>query len=290
MIEFLDHFKTDEDCKAYLATIKWKDGFCCRHCNHVGWCRTSDPYVRRCNRCKKRDSVTAGTLFHKCRFSLRKAFLIIYEMTCTKKSASSYAIARRYSMRQKTVSAFMQKVRKAMESSGKYPLKGDVEVDEFVVGGPEKGKRGRSKGKKKLVVMGIKHDGFGIHQCYARHIPNAGSEELRPFFEDHIAPSAMVRTDKWRGYRPLIDDYVFLRQEKSRKGENFEYMHRQIMSFKGWLRGIHHKCDHLQAYLNEFSYRFNRLKKPKRIFHNLIVRMVGHEPFTQKEVKLSWSQ
>ena len=182
----------------------------------------------------------------------------------------------------------MQKVRKAMESSQQYPLEGNVEADEFMVGGPEKGKRGRSHGEKKLAVIAIKHDEYGIHQCYARVIANSGTKELKPFFEDHIDPTAEIRTDKWRGYTPIAQDYPNLRQEKSNGGKNFQFIHRQIMMFKGWLRGVHHHCSHLQGYLNEFCYRFNRLKHPKSLFHNLIARMVKRSQMTQLEVNLSW--
>ena len=176
-----------------------------------------------------------------------------------------------------------------MESSLNHPLTGNVDVDEFVVGGPEANKPGRSSGKKKKAIMAIKHDSYGIHQCYGRVIANDGTSELKSFFEDHIDVSANIRTDKWRSYIPLKKDYPNLVQEKSEGGKNFRYMHRQIMMFKGWLRGIHHRCKHLQAYLNEFCYRFNRLKHPNTIFHNLIVRMVNHQPFTQREVRMHWN-
>ena len=73
IISFMDRFKTDEDCKAYLAEIKYEDGFSCRHCDNTSWYQTSDPYVRRCNRCKKKDSATAGTLFHKTKPACRQA-------------------------------------------------------------------------------------------------------------------------------------------------------------------------------------------------------------------------
>ena len=289
IVEFLERFQTDEDCQEYLASIKWQDGFCCRQCNNTSWSRTNQPFERRCNRCKHKDSVSAGTLFHKCKIPLKKAFLIVYEMSCTKKSASSYELARKYGMHQKTVWGFMQKIRKAMESSQQYPLDGTVEVDEFVVGGPEKGAQGRSHGRKKLAVMAVKYDSYGIHQCYSRVIENYGTEELKPFFEDYIDYSARIRTDKWRSYTSLGKDYQNLIQEKSNGGKNFYYIHRQIMMFKSWLRGIHHRCNHLQAYLNEFCYRFNRLKQPKKLFHNLITRMVYHQPFTHWEVNLCWS-
>lgn len=209
-------------------------------------------------------------------------------MSVKKKGISSHELSRQLGLRQKTCWLFQQKVRQAMKSSKQYPMKGKVEVDEFVVGGPEQGKRGRSIGKKKLVVLGIECDGYGIHRSYARHIKNAGAKQLRPFFEDHIDPSAAVRTDKWRSYNTISRDYPKLEQEKSEKGKNFVKLHRQVMMIKGWIRGTYHRCVHLQHYLDEHSYRFNRLKSIATIFNNLINRMVAAIPVTYNDLKLTW--
>jgi len=288
ILNFLEYFKDDEDCKSYLYDIKWHQGYECKSCGHTGWCDTKDPYVRKCNRCKYKESATAHTLFHKCKFSLRKAFLIVYYMSVKKKGISSHELSRQLELRQKTCWLFQQKVRQAMKSSKQHPMKGKVEVDEFVIGGPEEGKKGRSQGKKKLVVLGIECDDFGIHRFYARHIENAGAKQLRPFFEDHIDPLAAVRTDKWRSYKTISQDYPNLVQEKSEKGKNFKKLHRQVMMIKGWLRGTYHHCLHLQHYLDEHSYRFNRLKTIGTIFNNLIKKMIKANPVTYNDLKLIW--
>ncbi len=141
----------------------------------------------------------------------------------------------------------------AMESSGKNLLKAKVEVDEFFIGGQEEGKRGRGNEKKRLVAMAIEVDKFGIHRSYARVIPSADHVELQAFFDKYIDKCASIRTDQWTGYLPLKQDYQGLVAEpSSAKGKSFPLMHRQIMMLKSWLRGIHHQCKHLQAYLNEF--------------------------------------
>ena len=288
ILEFTQRFRTKDDCLNYLSDIKWKDGFRCVKCGHQIWSKTVKPYVRKCNCCKHKESPTAGTLFHKCKFDLTKAFMIVYLMSCTKKSVSSYELQRQLSLRQKTCWLFQHKVRQAMKSSKMFPLKNKVVVDEFQVGGPQKGKRGRSKSKKKQVVIAIEHDQFGIHRCYAHQIDGAGTKQLKPLFEDHIAPQAEVKTDKWRGYRPLMKQYPNLTQIESAKGKNFPLIHRQIMMFKGWLRGIHHHCERLQNYLDEYCYRFNRLKWPKTIFHKLVERMMEAPPKNYNKLKIEW--
>jgi hypothetical protein len=136
--------------------------------------------------------------------------------------------------------------------------------------------------------MAIEYNDFGILRCYCRVIKNAGTKELRPFIETHIDSKAEIKTDKWRGYIPLIKDFPKLTQIKSGKGKNFPLIHRQIMMFKAWLRGIHHHCKHLQNYLDEFCYRFNRLRHIDTIFNNLMVRMVKANPVSLKQLRINW--
>lgn len=288
IIGFVEYFKSDLDCKKYLYTLKWENGFRCRKCGNDSWSKTKDPFIHKCNKCKHKESVTAGTLFHKCKFSLRKAFMIIYYMSTTKKGISSYELSRQLNLRQKTCWLFQQKVRRAMSCEGEPLLDSNVAVDEFMIGGREKGKQGRSKGKKKEVVIAIKYEGEGIHTCYARKVENCGTKQLRPFFEDHISREAKVKSDKWRGYRPLKTDYQQFVQIHSKQGQNFPLIHRQIMMLKGWLRGIYHHCSHAQQYLDEFCFRFNERFNLKTIFHDLVSRMMYSSPTTYKDFRVLW--
>lgn len=286
--EFVKAFDTEEKCLKYLSSFKWSEGFTCSRCGHTSWSRTKKPFERRCNRCKHKESPTAGTLFHGCKIALPKAFLVVFLVSTSKKGISSYELNRRLSLRQGTCYYFKRKVVAAMQSDEEKKLTGKVDVDEFSVGGPEGGKRGRSKGKKKEVVMAIELKNKGIYRCYARHIRGAGTKQLEPFFQQHIDESAIVRSDGWRGYRPLKRKYKNLYQQKSKPGKTFNLFHRQVMMFKAWLRGIHHRVKHLQPYLDEFAYRFNRANDMKAIFNNLIYRMIKHQPVYLKKINLYW--
>ena len=116
----------------------------------------------------------------------------------------------------------------------------------------------------------------GVGRAYARVIENASSKEFRPFFEDYISKKANIVTDEWRGYLPLKKDYPFLIQKPSKKGSNFKELHIHIMNIEGWLRGIHHHCskEHLQAYLDEFHFRYNRWAYMRTIFNITLKRMI----------------
>jgi transposase-like protein len=286
LFAFNNKFKTDEDSYQYLAEIKWASGYCCVKCGHTKYHHGRLPHARECNRCHYDESPKANTLFHKVKFGLYKAFYLAFLVSTSKKGISSYELSRKLDMRQKTCWLFKRKVMEAMKSGGQYPLTGRVEVDEFVVGGPEEKSPGRSKGDKTEVVIAVERRGKGLGRCYAQVIPSAHSRELLVFFDKHVAANAQVRTDGWSGYAPLKEYFPSLEQEGSDKGKNFPHLHRQIMMFKSWLRGIHHRCKHLQAYLNEYVYRANRLKSFDTIFHNIVSRMMAHPPMFYKSLKI----
>jgi len=283
---FAKEFDTKEKCLFYLSSLKWARGFCCSKCSNTSWSKTKQLHIRRCNKCKHKASATSGTLYHKCKIDLPKAFMITFLVSTGKKGISSTELSRRLSLRQKTCYYFKRKVMTAMKSSGFIKLEGTVDVDEFFVGGYEEGKVGRSKGKKRQVVMGIQMQKKGIVRCHAAQVTGCGTKQLKPFFEKHISKKAKIRTDQWRGYRPLIKEYNQLKQEKSNPKQNFKLFHRQVMMIKGWLRGIHHSVKNLQPYLDEFCYRFNRMKSFDRIFHNITARMVYHQPVFINQLKM----
>jgi hypothetical protein len=172
---------------------------------------------------------------------------------------------------------------KAMESSQQNPMKSRVDVDETYVGGQDDTAIGRNEGKKKIVVVAVERHRNGVKRMYARVIDKANKVNLKSFMETHISPEAEVRTDKWKGYNGLESIFPKLKQEKSeKKGKNFEQMHRCIMMFKAWLRGTHHSVKNLQAYIDEYTYRFNRHAMKEGIFENIMNRMITGKPFPYK--------
>ena len=182
ILEFVKKFDSKEKCLNYLGVIKWEQGFLCTNCNNTTWSKTKLSYIRRCNKCKYKQSATSGTLFHKCKIDMPKAFMITFLVSTGKKGISSTELSRKLSLRQKTCYSFKRKVMAAMESSGFIKLEGTVDVDEFFVGGFEEGKVGRSKGKKRQVVMGIEMQKKGIVRCHAVKIEDCGTKQLKPFF------------------------------------------------------------------------------------------------------------
>ena len=280
-IKFTLRFHEDESCYKYLADIKWEDGYKCKKCGNTYFCNGVKPHSRRCLKCRYDESPTAGTMFDKCKFPLYIAFHIAFRVSTKKKGMSSLELSHEFELRQMTCWEFKWKVQQAMESSLKYPLTGEVHVDECYIGGEETQKQGRSKGKKKLVIVALEKLPFnGVGRAYAQIIENGSGASFLPFFEAHISKDADVITDEWKGYNPLKKEYLKLKQIPSNKGKNHPDMHIHIMNLKGWLRGIHHHCskERLQGYLDEYNFRYNRRNNMETIFDTLLKRMVYYSP------------
>jgi transposase-like protein len=279
-IKFNQYFKTDEDCKKYIADIKWEQGYRCKKCGSTKYIKGSKAYNRRCLKCKKDESPTAGTMFDKVKFSLLTAMNIVFKIVTKKKGMSTLELSREFELRQKTCWAFKWKIQQAMQSSKQNPLTGEVHVDEFYIGQPEEQKRGRSKGEKRLVIVALEKVQDGVGRAYAQVIESASSEDLKPFFNNYIEVDTVVITDEWRGYLPLKKEYQHLKQIPSNEGKNFPDMHVHIMNLKGWLRGIHHHCSkkHLQGYLDEYHYRYNRRNNMNTMFDVLVKKIIDNKP------------
>jgi len=285
IFDFQEQFPDDKSCMDYLSNIKWADGYVCPKCGNTKFCKGDKEHIRQCTKCNYLESPTSSTLFHKVKFPLLKAFYIVYYVSTNKKGISSTELSRKLGLRQKTCWLFKQKVMHGMKSSGNNKIQGKAEVDESLVGGQEEGVVGRKKGKKKLVVFAIEKKGRGVSRFYGKVIEKSSAIELGDFMKANIAPDAMVKTDEWTGYKPLKKDFINLIQIPSgKKGENFSELHRVIMGFKGWLRGMHHHANHLQAYINEYTYRFNRNFMKANIFDNLLNRMMNAKPCPYKMI------
>ena len=279
-ITFNQLFKTEENCLAYLSSLKWEEGYHCKRCNNDKYCQGKKPFNRRCTKCRYEESPTAGTMFDKVKFSLLKAFHIAFKISTKKKGMSSLELSNEFELRQKTCWEFKWKIQQAMASSLQQPLQGTVHVDEFMIGGAEQQKRGRSKGAKKLIVVALEIVDSGVGRAYAEIIENASANELRSFMKKYVSKDAKVVSDEWRGYTPLKAEFEKLEQVTSNDGKNFKDIHIHIMNIKGWLRGIHHHCskERMQGYLNEYHFRYNRRQAMGVIFDLLIKKMVKNEP------------
>ena len=278
---FKSRFPDKKACYQYLAELKWADGYQCTKCQHDDYIKGKQPYSRKCRKCGYDESTTAGTLFHKLKFGIDKAFEMLYEIVVGKKGASSIWLAEHFGVKQQTAWYFRKKVQTAMKSSGQFPLEGGVHVDEFEIGTPQKGEQGRSASEKKMrVVIAVEERDGKSGRAYAKVIEDYSTASLKPIFDQHISEHASVLADGWAGYKPLKDHHPKLKQVRSEGGKNFKMLHIQIRNFKNWLRGTHSYCnrEYLQQYIDEYFFRFNRRNHRSSILDNIIQRCVEHQP------------
>ena len=178
-----------------------------------------------------------------------------------------------------------------MVRPGRDRLTGRVEVDETYLGGVRPGKRGRGAAGKALIVVAAQEDGRGIGRIRMRRIPDASAASLQPFIGEAIAPGTVVHTDGWEGYAGL-DRTGYVHAVTVRKAGATELLprvHRVVALLKRWLLGTHQGAvsqAHLDYYLDEYTFRFNRRKSRARglLFYRLVEQAVQVDPVRYKQL------
>jgi hypothetical protein len=275
--DFHGLFETDRDCYRYLYEMKWKDGFTCSNCGSQREAKAFDNHSKRCGSCFYEESATAKTVFHKLKFSVRKAFEIIFWISHMKKGISTLMLSEEIGLRYHTCLRFRRKVQLHMQSSRRHPLKGEVHVDETAIGGADEMAQGRSKGDKKLTAIAVEVNEQGkMKRAYAQRISDYSSLSLQSMFFNYIDTQANIITDEWSGYKPLKKHYPNLRQKKSNNGSNFKELHIHIFNLKAWIRGTHHHFNerYIQHYFNEYYFRFNRRGSTSFNFERIMNRLL----------------
>jgi transposase-like protein len=286
VLEFRDAFATEADCRAYLVRLRWPQGLRCPDCAATGVWPMKPPFYR-CARCGYDFTVTAGTLFADTHKPLRLWFEAIWHVTNQKSGVSALGLQRVLGLGSyRTAWNWLHKLRRAMVRPGRDRLSGTVEVDETYLGGPESGKRGRGAGGKSLVLIAAQADGRKIGRIRLARIADASAKSLEQAVTEAVEPGARIHTDDWRGYtglRGLGYDHCLIRPT-TELGENLLPRANRIASLlKRWLLGTHQGAvgpDHLDYYLDEYTFRFNRRTSRSRglLFHRLMGQAVALEP------------
>ncbi len=290
-IEFNRRFKNNEDCYLYLIEKKWGNGYQCSRCGCEECYKGRTYYHRRCKVCRYGESVTANTLFHGIKMPMLKAFHMIFRLTAKKKGMSTTELGAEVGVQQKTAWLFKRKVQVVMKQNAKHKLSGKVDADETLLGGYTKKNRGRSLEDKQAVLITAEQlvDGR-TGNIRMEHIENFQADTLKFALKAMVKNDAVIRTDKHRSYQKLKKE-MNVKPVKSRMGKGLEELHKQIMQFKNWLRGIHHKCSaqHLHAYLDEYVYRFNKRNARKWIFNDVIEKLMHQVPHPYPVLKTIWA-
>lgn len=295
VLEFQERFSTEVACWQYLVDSRWPDGFKCPRCaGGRYWARKSRPLLE-CSFCGRQVSVTAGTIMHRTRTPLRLWFWAGYLMTITSTGISAVSLQRELGLsRYETAWMMLHKLRKAMVNAERTKLAGEVEVDEFELGGVETGRKGgRQKGKAVRVVIAAEVRGAGTGRIRAQVIPDATSSTLISFITDNVGTGAIVHTDGWPAYNEVgrqgYEHRPRSQLKAKREGDTDPVMpraHRAISNLKAWQHGTHRwvSPEHTQAYLDEYVFRHNRRGNPKAAFQALLGLSTSHAPVTGKQI------
>jgi transposase-like protein len=286
--EFEARFDTEQACREYLFRLRWPEGFRCPRCDggHFWPVRV---VLMQCQECGHQTSVTAGTIFQDTRKPLVDWFRAMYWLVSQKNGASALGLQRVLGLGSyKTAWTWLHKFRRAMVRPGRDRLNGWVEIDETYLGGLEEGVRGRQMERKSLIVIAAQEDGPGIGRIRMKRIPDASADSLMAFVEEAIEPGSTVHTDGWLGYSPLekkgyAHEITFLKGNKESAPELMPRVHRIASLLKRWILGTHQGAvshEHLEFYLDEFTFRFNRRRSRNRgkLFYRLVHQAVAVDP------------
>ncbi len=293
--ELLAWFGDDDACLDYLDWLRWPGGWSCPACAcRRGWMLASGR--RECAGCGRQSSVTAGTIFHRTRTPLTVWFAAAWQLTSQKHGISALGLQRVLGLGSyQTAWAMLHRYRTAMVRPGRERLDGDVEVDETYVGGEEPGVTGRQTHKKAIVAIAVEvREPRGFGRARLQRVPDVSAAALVPFVCDVVASGATVQTDGWRSYTAIADHgYTHEPTVLSAGGDpahvSMPAVHRVASLLKRWLLGTHQGAvgnEHLDAYLNEFAFRFNRRASRRRglLFYRLLEHAVATAPLHYREM------
>jgi transposase-like protein len=311
--EFQRVFPDDKACALYLEALRWPEGFVCPICNHK-----QEPYrfetrssnVLRCRACKKNTSLTAGTAMQSSHTPLSVWFWAAYLMTTQTPGMSAVQFQRQLGLsRYETAFNILHKLRSTMVRPDRDGIGSEhpVEVDEAFVGGSTRGE-GKGVHHKALVIGAVevrtradheKHPvrGSGKRKIYAGRlrlqvIPDRTTETMSAFVAENVDRGATVITDGWHGYNELPalgynHDPLTLAGDPEKAEAHLPMIHLVFSNLKTWILGTHHgriEPQHLQAYLNEYVFRFNRRFYPMTAFNSVLGLAAQSVPPTYEQL------
>jgi len=302
--EFLDWFGSEEACLAYLERLRWPQGFVCPSCGAAGEPYRSSRSRLMCRSCSHQSTVTAGTIFDKTRTPLRVWLAGAWYLTNQKHGVSALGLQRVLGLGgYETAWTMLHRFRRAMVRPDRERLKGVVEVDETYLSisdrhAPileEQHKRRKNRTHQVLVVMAVEllqPQGFG--RIRLRRIGNDSAEQVVAFVQANIEPNTQVRTDGSAAYRELQElgydhQRIVMLGSETPAHVSMAGVHRVAELIKRWILRTHHgsvQPAHLDAYVDEFVFRFNRRTSTSRglLFYRLLQQAVVTDPVTYESV------
>jgi transposase-like protein/ribosomal protein L37AE/L43A len=299
--EFTIKFATEAQCRDYLYQLRFPNGFVCPKCGASKAWRIGK-MLFECSKCEHQTSVIAGTIFQDTRTPLKTWFTAIWWVTTQKNGASATGLQQVLGLKSyKTAWAWLHKIRRAMVHPNRTKLSGIVEVDEAYIGGEEHGgKTGRGTENKTLVAVAVELCDKGkLGRARLAVIPDASKKSLQDFIKGNVEGGSTIISDGWKSYVSLSSEgyehIVHVKRNVEDEDALLPNVHRIISLLKRWLLGTHQGAvsrGHLQAYLDEYVFRFNRRKSAKRglLFYRLLECAMLVHPTTLNDIIIGNNQ
>ena len=294
--EFQRLFPDEAACAAYLERARWSDGFICLRCGTIGepYRYSARPGVLCCRACRRETRLTAGTVMERTHTPLSVWFWAAYLVASQTPGISAVQLQRQLGLsRYETAFQILHKLRAGMVRPDQDQIGGKpdehVEADETWIGGRTRGE-GRGVHHKSLVAAAVevrqrkpgtklnpRRSGRYAGRVRLAVVPDRSARALGGFVKTVVVPGARIITDDWSGYAGLtkhgFNHVAIAERGDPQVAEEFmPIVHLVFSNLKTWLSGIHHGVSpqHLQTYLNEFTFRFNRRFYPFNAFRSLL--------------------
>jgi hypothetical protein len=292
LFDFQRRFPDDACCAAYLAEARWPGGFVCPACGHAkGWALETKANTYECAACHRQTSVTAGTVMHGSKLRLSVWFWAAYLMATHSNGISALQLMKQLGLGSyKTAWLLTHKLRRAMVAPDRTPLAGLVEVDETEIAfrtkdDPPAGGGGRSRQGKLLLAGAVEVRDGKPGRLRLAVIEDFSATSLHRFLGSGVAAGGRTKTDGWSAY-PGAPDLIHEPHVIGKMAAHIvlPWIHPVFSNLKTWALGVYHglRKKHLQAYLDEFVFRFNRRRTRHAAFRSLLAIGLILKPITYK--------
>ena len=288
--QFERRFRTESACQKHLFRLRWPEGFICPNCGHKHYYELPKRHLYQCKSCKHQTSVTAGTVMHRSRTALKKWFWAIFLLANDKRGLSALQLSKKLDVSYYVAWTMLHKIRYGMMDRDRpYELKGVIEIDDSFFGGGAGGdKRGRGTQKTPVIIeASTNKDAVGFARM--RVVKTMDKKTIQKVVTQDVAPNQTIKTDGWRAYNVVKENGHQHQIELSsnlKSNKTLKWVHILASNAKAFLLGTFHGVDkkHLQEYLHEFCYRFNRRFWEDQLFDRLVTACAYSKTITYAEL------
>lgn len=296
LTDFTDYFCDEQTCVSHFTESRFRDGEYCPHCQHDKIYKCANGKRYQCAKCKQDFIIKTGTIFGESKLPLRKWYMAVYLLSTTSKGISSVQLAKHLGVTQKTAWFMAHRIR-AAKPQNKRQLTGTIEADETYIGGKAKNMHAKVRkvkitgtaGVNKTAIFGMKNREGEVR---AQVVEGTNSATLHPIIKENIAKGATLYSDESPSYNNLQKQFKrgvihhstkeFVKGDCHTNGiESFWAV------FKRGYQGVYHQMSkkHLQRYVNEFAFRFNRKTNTmQNVFSEVVTNIAETTKLPYKEL------